>query len=615
MIRVLPAHIVNRIAAGEVVERPASAVKELVENAIDAGATRIGIELEAGGKGLIAVTDNGIGMAPDQLSLAVERHATSKLEDDDLIRIDSFGFRGEALAALAGVSRLRIISRPTDQETAFVIETDGGEASAPAPAAGGFGTRIEIRDLFFATPARLKFLKTERSEGQAARDMVERLAMACPEVAFALAVDGRQVLNLGIAGGDLFAKVEGRIGQIMGKAFAGNALVLDTDRDGIRLFGLIGLPTESRPNGRFQYLFVNQRPVQDRLLKTALRAAYGDLLFAGRHPMAALFLELDSERVDVNVHPAKAEVRFREPGVVRGLIIGGIKQRLAEAGCRTTSSLGEAALGAFSPGSTPPGPGFGGRAEHPPSQGLREEAQSFQAPLDQVQGQGPALQGRGPASPTFDVGPPAARDHDEVQVEPVAAGHHPLGAARAQLFDAYIVAQTEGGMILVDQHAAHERLVYERLKADLEGRGVARQGLLLPEVVELEDDLIERLEARADDLASLGLVLETFGQGSVVVREVPAMLKHADVKPLVRDLAEDLVEIDEAKSLLDALERVAATMACHGSVRAGRRLAMPEMNALLREMETTPNSGQCNHGRPTYVTLARADVERLFKRR
>ena len=382
MIRLLPAHIVNRIAAGEVVERPASAVKELVENAIDAGASRIGIELEAGGKGLIAVTDDGVGMTSEELALAIERHATSKLDDDDLVRIDSFGFRGEALAALAGVSRLKIVSRPEDQETAFMIEAQAGEITGPAPAAGARGTRIEIRDLFFATPARLKFLKTDRSEAQAAREVVERLAMACPEIVFTLTVDGRQVLNLGVASGDLFERVQARIGQIMGKSFAENALLMDTDRDGIRLFGPIGLPTESRPNGRYQHLFVNQRPVQDKLLKSALRAAYGDLLFAGRHPMAALFLELDADRVDVNVHPAKAEVRFREPGIVRGLIIGGIKNRLAEAGCRTTSSLGEAALGAFSAGGAPAS-GFAGRpGERPVSPGLREDARAFQAPLD-----------------------------------------------------------------------------------------------------------------------------------------------------------------------------------------------------------------------------------------
>jgi DNA mismatch repair protein MutL len=606
MIRVLPAHIVNRIAAGEVVERPASAAKELVENAIDAGAARIVVELEAGGKGLIAVSDDGVGMTPDELTLAIERHATSKLRDDDLIRIDSFGFRGEALAALAGVSRMTITSRPKDQETAFRITVEAGVVSGPSPSAGARGTRIEIRDLFYATPARLKFLKTERGEGQAAKDVVERLAMASPDIAFTLTLDGRQVLNLGIGSGELFESFKARIGQIMGRAFAENALPIDAERDGIRLSGMIGLPTESRPNGRFQHLFVNQRPVQDKLLRSALRAAYGDLLFAGRQPMAALFLDLEPERVDVNVHPAKAEVRFREPGVVRGLIIGGIKQRLAEAGCRTTSSLGEAALGVFEAGGLPSSSFGQGRIERPITPGLREETQAFQAPFE------PAHR---PDHSPLDVGPPAARDDDVAgDIEPLAADH-PLGAARAQLFDAYIIAQTEGGMLLIDQHAAHERLVYERLKAALADHGVARQGLLLPEVVELEDDLIERLEARLPELERLGLVLESFGQGAVVVREMPALLKNPDIKRLVRDLAEDLVEIDEARSLESALQRVAATMACHGSVRAGRRLTMAEMNALLREMEVTPNSGQCNHGRPTYVALSEADIERLFKRR
>jgi DNA mismatch repair protein MutL len=586
-------------------------VKELVENAIDAGAARVTVELEAGGKGLIAVSDDGVGMTPDELTLAIERHATSKLRDDDLVQIDTLGFRGEALAALAGVSRMTITSRPTDQETAFRITVEAGEVCGPSPAAGGRGTRIEIRDLFFATPARLKFLKTERSEGQAAKDVVERLAMASPDIAFALTLDGRQVLNLGIGSGELFESFKARIGQIMGRAFAENAVPIDAERDGIRLTGMIGLPTESRPNGRFQHLFVNQRPVQDKLLKSALRAAYGDLLFAGRQPMAALFLDLEPERVDVNVHPAKAEVRFREPGIVRGLIIGGIKQRLAEAGCRTTSSLGEAALGSFEAGNLPTSNFGQARIERPVSPGLREETKTFQAPFEPP---------HRPNHSSLDVGPPVARDDGAFQggdadgVEPLAADH-PLGAARAQLFDAYIIAQTESGMLLIDQHAAHERLVYERLKAALEANGVARQGLLLPEVVELEDDLIERLEARLPELERLGLVLESFGQGAVVVREMPALLRNPDIKRLVRDLAEDLVEIGEARSLESALERVAATMACHGSVRAGRRLSMVEMNALLREMEATPNSGQCNHGRPTYVALSEADIERLFKRR
>lgn len=503
MIRLLPAHIVNRIAAGEVVERPASAVKELVENAIDAGARRIGIDLGGGGRSLIAVTDDGKGMSPDELSLAIERHATSKLDDDDLVNIATLGFRGEALAALAGVSRMQITSRPKDQETAFQIHVEGGEAKEPAPASGGHGTRIEIRDLFFATPARLKFLKTDRSENQAAREVVERLAMANPNVGFTLTIDGRQVLNLGHGSGELFETLEQRLGQIMGKAFSSNALLLDAEREGIRLFGHIGLPTESRPNGRHQYLFVNRRPVQDRLLKAALRAAYGDLLFAGRQPMAALFLELDPERVDVNVHPAKAEVRFREPGVVRGLIIGGIKQRLAEAGCRTTTSLGDAALGAFSEGPRLPTSGssydqtYAGRSVSP---GLAEETRSFQAPYAQTGG---GQQQPHAHDPAFDLGPPAARTDDQRPEDEAMLRGYPLGAARAQIHDAYIISQTSDGILLIDQHAAHERLVYERLKAHLADRGVPRQGLLLPEVVELEDDLIERLQTRLEDRKSV----------------------------------------------------------------------------------------------------------------
>ncbi len=617
MIRLLPAHIVNRIAAGEVVERPASAVKELVENAIDAGATQISIELAGGGRSLIAVTDDGKGMTPAELTLAIERHATSKLESDDLLKIATLGFRGEALAALAGVSRMQITSRPEGEETAFVIKVEGGEAREPVPSAGGQGTRIEIRDLFFATPARLKFLKTDRSESQAAREVIERLAMANPGIGFTLAIEGRQIFALGEGSGELFEILERRVAEIMGRQFSTNSLLLEAERDGIRLFGHIGLPTESKPSGRFQHLFVNRRPVQDRLLKTALRAAYGDLLFSGRQPMAVLFLALDPERVDVNVHPAKAEVRFREPGVVRGLIIGGIKHRLAEAGCRTTTSLGDAALGAFTEGPRLPsgGPSFGGGHNYesrPVSPGLAEESQSFQAPFSSSAGVSPDLRNH---DETFDLGPPTARAADDALDNEAALQNYPLGAARAQIHDAYIISQTSDGILLIDQHAAHERLVYERLKAHLDEQGVPRQGLLLPEVVELEDDLIERLQARQEELQRFGLVLETFGQGTVVVREMPAMLGRADIKRLVRDLAEDLVEIDEARSLADALERVAATMACHGSVRAGRRLGMAEMNALLREMEATPNSGQCNHGRPTYVALKETDIERLFKRR
>jgi DNA mismatch repair protein MutL len=591
LIRPLPPGVVNRIAAGEVIERPASAVKELVENAIDAGATRIAVELAGGGRALIAVTDDGVGIAPDQLALAIERHATSKLDDDELIRITMLGFRGEALAALAGVSRLRITSRPRGQESAFALAVEAGSAVPPAPAAGAFGTRVEVRDLFFATPARLKFLKSDRAEQQAAREALERLAMAYPAVAFTLHVDGRRVLALDVPAADLFEQTRARLRQIMGRAFAEDAPALEVERDGVRLSGLIGLPDASHNSARFQHLFVNRRPVQDRLLKGALRAAYGDLLPRDRQPMAALFLELAPAEVDVNVHPTKAEVRFRAPGLVRGLVIGAIRQRLGTAGCRFSTTLNEAALGAFRPGGSSP-------ARHIPA-GLAETAAAYQAPL----------------ATDLDLGPPAARGdgngaHDDAPLE-----RYPLGAARTQLHDNYIVAQTESGLVLVDQHAAHERLVYERMKAALDAGGVPRQGLLLPEVVELDPAQLELMLARRDELERLGLVVEAFGDGALLVREVPALLGNPAVPELIRALAEDLAEIDQARSLQGALERVCATLACHGSVRAGRRLTLTEMNALLRQMEATPNSGQCNHGRPTYVMLSRSDIERLFARR
>ena len=588
-IRRLPQSLVNRIAAGEVVERPASAIKELVENALDAGAARITVELAEGGRALIAVTDDGAGMTPQEIALAIERHATSKLPGDDLVRISSLGFRGEALAALGAVGRMRITSRPPDQESAFALTVVAGEAGSAAPAPGAGGTRVEVEDLFFATPARLKFLKSDRAESQAAREVVERLAIAHPEVAFDLLLDGRRVLVLEPAGSDPLEQTESRLRAIMGREFAENALIVDAEREGIHLFGFAGLPTVSRTSQRFQHWLVNRRPVQDRLLRGALRAAYGDLLFQDRQPMAALFVQLAPERVDVNVHPAKAEVRFREPGVVRGLVIGTLKGVLAEAGWRTSTSLGGAALGAFRAGA-----GAGGGL----SAGLAETAASYQAPADDQAG--------------LALGAPSAR-HEPLPDDGLE--RYPLGTARAQLHDSYIIAQTADGLLLVDQHAAHERLVYERMKAQLEDSGVARQGLLLPEVVELGPADAQCLIARRAELEDLGLVLEPFGDGAVLVREVPALLGATDVARLVQDLAEDLAEIDRAQSLREALERVCASLACHGSVRAGRRLGLAEMNALLRAMEETPHSGQCNHGRPTYVALSRADIERLFQRR
>jgi DNA mismatch repair protein MutL len=587
-IRRLPQSLVNRIAAGEVVERPAAAIKELVENAVDAGARRITVELCEGGRGLIAVTDDGAGMTPQELALAVERHATSKLEGDDLIRITSLGFRGEALAALGAVSRMQLTSRPPGQESAFALAVVAGAAGPVGPASGATGTRVEIRDLFFATPARLKFLKSDRAESQAAREALERLAIAHPEVAFDLLLDGRRVLVLEPAGSDPLEQIESRLRAVMGREFAENALIVEGEREGVHLFGFAGLPTLSRTTQRFQHWLVNRRPVQDRLLRGALRAAYGDLLFQDRQPMAALFVQLAPERVDVNVHPAKAEVRFREPGLVRGLVIGALKHTLAEAGWRTSTSLGGAALDAFRANVGPAGP---------PPAGLAEAAARYQAPAADQAG--------------LALGAPSAR-HEQPD-EPL--DHYPLGAARAQVHDSYIIAQTADGLLLVDQHAAHERLVYERMKAQLADGGVARQGLLLPEVVELGPADVDLLIGRRAELEELGLVLEPFGAGAVLVREVPALLGTVDVIRLVQDLAEDLAEIGRAQSLQGALERICASLACHGSVRAGRRLSLAEMNALLRAMEATPHSGQCNHGRPTYVALSRADIERLFQRR
>ncbi|MGH6919205.1 MAG: DNA mismatch repair endonuclease MutL, partial [Geminicoccaceae bacterium] len=461
--------------------------------------------------------------------------------------------------------------------------------SPATPAPGPTGTRVEVQDLFFATPARLKFLKSDRAESQAAREVVERLAIAHPEVAFDLLLDGRRVLVLEPGGADPLEQTERRLRAVMGREFGDNALIVDGEREGIRLFGFAGLPTLSRTSQRFQHWLVNRRPVQDRLLKGALRAAYGDLLFQDRQPMAALFLQLAPERVDVNVHPAKAEVRFREPGLVRGLVIGSLKHVLAEAGWRTSTSLGGAALGAFRPGAGP-----GGVLPA----GLAETAARYQAPADDQAG--------------LELGAPSAR-HEPAADE--SFDRYPLGTARAQVHDSYVIAQTADGLLLVDQHAAHERLVYERMKAQLENSGVARQGLLLPEVVELGSADVECLIARRAELEELGLVLEPFGDGAVLVREVPALLGAIDVARLVQDLAEDLAEIDRTQSLREALERVCASLACHGSVRAGRRLSLAEMNALLRAMEETPHSGQCNHGRPTYVALSRADIERLFQRR
>ena len=595
-LRRLPETLVNRIAAGEVVERPASAVKELVENALDAGARQVEVVLRDGGRGLIAVTDDGCGMTPEELTLAVERHATSKLPGDDLVRIASLGFRGEALPSIGAVSRMTVTSRPPGAAEAWSLAIEGGRKGEVQPAALGPGTRIEVRDLFFATPARLKFLKTQRTEYGHAEDSIARLAMAFPQVGFSLSDEKRTTLRLAPSEGDLFDARLKRLGAIMGRDFAENALPIRAEREGLRLTGHIGLPTLNRANARHQYLFVNGRPVRDKLLHGAVRGAYRDFLAHDRHPLLALFLELPPEAVDVNVHPMKAEVRFRDPGLVRGLIVGACRHALGEAGHRASTTVAQAALGALRAGEAPTGHAYAYRPQGlAPRGGLAEAAAEYHAPLPELS-RAPGARSAEPASET-------------------EQGDYPLGAARAQLHATYIVAQTEDGIVIVDQHAAHERLVYERMKQELADRGVARQILLIPEVVELGEDSAARLLARAAELAEIGLVLEAFGPGAVVVREVPALLGQPDVQRLVADLADELAELDQAFTVKEKLEQVCGTLACHGSVRAGRRLNAEEMNALLRQMEATPHSGQCNHGRPTYVELKLADIERLFGRR
>ena len=603
-LRRLPQNVVNQIAAGEVVERPASAVKELVENSIDAGATHIEVAVNDGGRTLISVTDDGCGMTADELLLAVERHATSKLPDDDLTRIATLGFRGEALPSIGAVSRLHITSRRTAADSAWTLTVEGGRVDQPQPAALSQGTRIEIRDLFFATPARLKFLKTARTEITHIVESLQRLAMAHPEIGFSFTDGARQVFRYTPVGGDLFEARLDRLSAVMGREFADNALAIDAEREEARLTGHIGLPTLNRGNAAKQFLFVNGRPVRDKLLFGAVRGAYRDFLAGDRHPLLALFLEIDPRAVDVNVHPAKTEVRFRDAGLVRGLIVGALKHALAGAGHRSSTTASEAALGAARTNAIPfpsrPG-SHGGPAR--PGAGLLEQSAAYQAPLGDVSSL--------PSAPLAEA-VAVLREHPDA---PPDAADYPLGVARAQLHETYVVAQTADGIVIVDQHAAHERLVHERIKKALETSGVARQGLLIPEVVELDEAAAGRLAERAGELADLGLVIEPFGDGAVVVREVPALLGDTDIKGLVRDLADGFAEFDEALALKDRLGDICSTLACHGSVRAGRRLNADEMNALLREMEVTPHSGQCSHGRPTYVELKLADIEKLFGRR
>ena len=625
VIRQLPPDAVNRIAAGEVVERPAAAVKELVENALDAGATAIAIAIEDGGLKRISVEDNGCGMSADELLMALERHATSKLapgEDGriDLLNIHTMGFRGEALPSIASVSRMSMTSKPEGGDASEVF-VEAGRVEGPKPAAwtgrGETGTRIEVRDLFHATPARLKFMKSERAESMAVTDAVKRLAMANAGVSISLESNGRTTFRYSAHSPTPEGHLE-RLGAIMGREFRENALAIEAERDGVTLSGFAGLPTLNRGNSQYQFLFVNGRPVKDRMLTGVIRAAYQDFLARDRHPMAALFVDCDPELVDVNVHPAKTEVRFRDAGNVRGLIIGSLRHTLAAAGHRASTTVAGYALGKMQ--------GEAGQAKDQPlpqpsvwdrSSLFRDSYGSTppRPPIPQSPGwqAAPPVAGMAEDSPRYDT--PSARV--EAEPAPEAPGHDfPLGVARAQLHETYVVAQTRDGIVIVDQHAAHERLVYEQMKAQMAADGVKRQALLIPEVVELAEDEANRVLERADELAEMGLEIEAFGAGAVCVRATPALFGTMDAASLIKDLADDFAEYEEGLALKERFEDVMGNMACAGgAVRAGRRLTADEMNALLRQMEATPYSGQCNHGRPTYVELKLADIEKLFGRR
>lgn len=611
-IHQLPETLINQIAAGEVIERPASVVKELVENAIDAGAHRIEIATAAGGKALVRVIDDGLGMDADDLALAVRRHCTSKI-DQRLDEIRTLGFRGEALPSIGSVARLTLRSRPKHAPHAHEVTLAGGVPTPLKPAAANQGTTVEVRDLFFATPARLKFLKSDRAETAAITEVVRRIAIAFPSVRFTLSGPDRSTLDLPSTGDDRLA----RIAQVLGDEFAANMISVDAMREEVGLSGHVGLPTWNKANSLSQYAFVNGRPVQDKQILSAIRAAYSDTLPRGRYPVAVLWITLDPALVDVNVHPAKADVRFRDPGLVRGLIIGAIRQTLTAEGDRASPTAGVSLAQAFRSGesvrdgATGSGwnrSGFGGLARPPANAGWQMD----QSPSRSLNAAGPGF-GEQDQPGIAGAALPSARAGDLENDQ--AAIAHPLGAARTQIHENYIIAQTRDGLVLVDQHAAHERLVFERLKTALRAGNVPSQILLLPEIIDLPEDDCDRLAERASDLAEFGLVLERFGPGAIAVRETPSMLGDTDVTGLIRDLADEIAEWDSAGGLRDRLEAVASTMACHGSVRSGRRLMPEEMNALLREMERTPGSGQCNHGRPTYIELKLTDIEKLFSRR
>ncbi|MCV0424631.1 MAG: DNA mismatch repair endonuclease MutL [Roseibium sp.] len=633
-VRQLGEQVINQIAAGEVIERPASVIKELVENAVDAGATNIEIVTAAGGKTLMRVADDGAGMRQGDLRLAIRRHCTSKISDDDLFDIRTLGFRGEALPSIGSVARLAIQTRHSEEDHAWAIAVEGGKEQAIAPAARTKGTQVEVRDLFFATPARLKFLKSDRAEASAITEIVKRIALAYPQIGFSLSGADRQAQSWPAARGD--EPHLARIAQILGQDFVDNAMEIDAERENVRLSGFAGLPTHHRGNAQHQFFFVNGRPVKDKLLLSGLRGAYADVLARDRHPVVVLFIDLDPSQVDVNVHPAKADVRFRDSQLVRGLLVGAIKHALVQSGHRSSTSNASVALDALRPQDTPfdvpPSAGHaagsnsargnwqgGGQAHTRPDAGQAWQPDAFR-PLERgsatMSGFAEDLQ---PVSQTqngfAEMASPSAdaRAHDQpIENEKTVL---PLGAARAQVHETYIISQTEDGVVIVDQHAAHERLVYERLKEALAIKDVSRQILLIPEIVELTEEDATRLAEKADDLEKVGLSLEAFGPGAIAVRETPAILGDMDIQGMVKSLADELAEWDTAEGLKEKLDHVAATMACHGSVRAGRRMRPEEMDALLRDMEATPLSGQCNHGRPTWVELKLSDIEKLFGRK
>ena len=608
-IRLLPNGLINKIAAGEVIERPASAVKELVENSIDAGASKIEIIMRNGGRTFISVTDNGCGMSKQDLVLAVERHATSKLPTDSLDSISTLGFRGEALPSIGAVSRLRIKTRSKNMDTGWSINVTGGDIEAATPSSLKMGTQVEIRDLFYATPARLKFLKTDRTETGRTIEVIRRIAMVNPNISFTLNDGTRTNIRFNGAQGNLPNIKLSRIGEVLGRDFEENSLLIEAEREGFILTGYAGLPTLNRRTSSHQFLFVNGRPVHDKLLYGAVRAAYSDFLAYDRHPLIVLFLDAPKSTLDVNVHPAKSEVRFQEPGLVRGLIIGALKKTLAEAGYQTSSTVSNAALGILNKSISKVAP-----------TGVRRSSQYYKT-FDPSQNKHlhSSLATNEITNEYLDLNsaPMARTDSPSNQsFESLnEIGSFPLGAAQAQLHKNYIVAQTNEGLVIVDQHAAHERLVYEKMKIHLKEGGIKRQVLLIPEVVDLENAKIQRLLELKDDFTRLGLILEKFGEGAILVREIPSILGDINIKNLVIDIVDELEEFGSSTVLEDKLGHICGTIACHSSVRSGRTLRIEEMNALLREMEATPHSGQCNHGRPTYVELKLSDIEKLFGRR